>query len=424
MTPERRLSKSARAIESESVFRTGELLADVYEVRALLGTGGMAEVYEADDRLLGRRVAIKVMRAKNESKYLVREGCALAAVHHPGVITIHTMAEHRGIRFLVLERLRGISLDRMIEDRRQQGERFALAEALDLLVAICSALNAVHASGLAHRDVKPGNVMLTPTGRVVLMDFGLVLPNADRAGHRTVAGSLRYMAPEALTGGVAEGAAHLLDVYAFGVLAYEVLCGIAPYADGQPEEMYRAKVKLPVPRVRAHRRDVPQKLDDFIAQLMAPRPHDRPQGADAVEWQLRSLRTAHDSVGRERPFTVLIVDDDEDMRRGLELYVRTGSPDAQIESTGEGSRAVQMVRRHAPDLLFMDLDLPGINGLEVLMLLRGMRLLEACHPVAVSGCATAADVELLRQLGVSSLTKGPDLMKAVVAIVSKVRSRR
>jgi CheY-like chemotaxis protein len=112
------------------------------------------------------------------------------------------------------------------------------------------------------------------------------------------------------------------------------------------------------------------------------------------------------------------------MRRGLALYVRAGAPDAQIETTGDGSRAVQLVRRHAPDLLFMDLDLPGINGIEVLMLLRGMRLVETCRMVSVSGRASAADVELLRQLGVGSLHKGPDLVKEVAELVTKVRALR
>jgi serine/threonine-protein kinase len=413
-----------QAPDSTPVFQVGDVIGDAYEVRSLLGSGGMAEVYEADDRALGRRVAVKVMRTSIDSQYLEREGRALAAVHHPGVVTVHTMGDHRGTPFLVLERVRGVALDRMIEDRRQQGEWFAVAEALDLLVAIVGALSAVHVAGLAHRDVKPANVMLTPSGRVVLMDFGLVLPSADRAGHRSVAGSLRYMAPEALTAGVAEGAAHLLDVYAFGVLAFELLCGIAPFADGDPQEMYRAKVKLPLPRVRTHRPDIAPKLDDFIAQLMAPKPHDRPQGAEAVEWQLRALRTTVGSDTRERAFTVLIVDDDPDMRRGLALYVRAGAPDAQIETTGDGTRAVQLVRRHAPDLLFLDLDLPGINGIEVLMLLRGMRLVETCRMVSVSGRASAADIELLRQLGVGSLTKGPNLMKEVAELVTNVRALR
>jgi eukaryotic-like serine/threonine-protein kinase len=408
---------------SSQILEVGEVIADVYEIRSLLGAGAMGEVYDAHDRALNRRVAIKVERPEIAPDYLVREGRALAAIRHPGVVTVHTVGRHRAMAFLVLERVYGLSLDRMIDDRRGRGERFSVAEALDLLVSIADALSVVHRAGLAHRDVKPGNVMLAPGGRIVLMDFGLVLPHADRAGHRTAAGSLQYMAPEALTGDVVEGAGALLDVYAVGVLAYELLCGIAPFDRSEPRELYRQKVRKPLPNVAKQRHDVPSALDDLIAQLMDPEPQDRPQGAEAVLWQLRALRARVGLQGETHPFSALIVDDDEDMRRALALYVRAAAPDAEIETTGDGRQAVRSVRRRVPDLLLLDLDLPGINGIEVCMLLRGMQLGDACLIVSVSGRATRADVELLQQLGVQSLDKGPELMTRLAEIVERIRPR-
>jgi serine/threonine-protein kinase len=409
---------------SEQVFEVGEIVAEIYEIRALLGAGGMGEVYDALDRPLNRRVALKVERPDIAPDYLVREGRALAAIRHPGVVTVYTIGQHRGLAFLVLERVYGFSLDRMIDDRRGRGERFAIAEALDLLVAIADALSVVNRAGLAHRDVKPGNIMLAPVGRVVLMDFGLVLPHADRAGHKTAAGSLQYMAPEALSGDVVEGAAALLDVYAVGVLAYELLCGIAPFDGGDPRELYRAKVRKPVPSVAKLRSDVPPALDEMVAQLMAPDPHERPQGAEAALWQLRALRARVGAASEARPLSVLIVDDDDDMRRALALYVRAAAADAEIETTGDGRQAIRAVRRRVPDLLLVDLDLPGINGIEVCMLLRGMQLGDACLIVSVSSRATRADVELLQQLGVRSLDKGPGLVTQLVEIIERMRSAR
>ena len=403
------------------MFETGDVIADVYEIRALLGAGAMGEVYEAQDRALNRRVALKVERPGVAPDYLVREGRALAAIRHPGVVTVHTVGRHRGVAFLVLERVYGLSLDRMIEDRRTRGERFPIGEAIDLLVAIADALSVVHGAGLVHRDVKPGNVMLAPGGRVVLMDFGLVLPHADRAGHRTAAGSLQYMGPESLTGDIVEGAAALLDVYAIGVLAYELLCGIAPFDGADAQALYRAKMRKPVPSVLWLRADAPPALDELVTQLMAPDPQERPQGAEAVVWQLRSLRARVSAAPEARPFSVLIVDDDEDMRRMLALYVRAAAAGAEIETTGEGRHAIRAVRRRVPDLLLVDLDLPDINGIEVCMLLRGMRLGDACLIVSVSGRATKADVELLQQLGVRSLEKGPELMTQLAAIIDRIR---
>jgi serine/threonine-protein kinase len=415
---------AAPARDYRPVLTLGEIVADVYEVRALLGAGGMGEVYGAHDRLLNRRVALKVVRPGIASEYLVGEGRALAAIHHPGIVAVHTMGTHRGISFLVLERVSGLSVDRLLNERRARGERFGIGEALELLVAVADALAVVHRAGLAHRDVKPGNVMLAPGGRVVLMDFGLVLPYADREGHRSVAGSLQYMAPEALSGNVAEGSANLLDVYALGVLAFELLTGVAPFDGTEAAELYRAKTRARLPRVRDYRSDVPVAVDALVAQLLTPDPNDRPSGAEAALWQLRALRAQVGQGGEARPFSVLIVDDDPDMRAALTLYVRAAAPDADIESTADGGKAVRAVRRRVPDLLLLDLDLPDINGLEVCMLLRGMQLGDACMIVSVSSRAKRGDVELLQQLGVKSLVKGPGLMAELVELVQRRRPAR
>lgn len=410
--------------EPRPIFQLGEVVADTYEIRALLGSGGMGEVYEANDRGLNRRVAIKVAHTTMVGDYLLREGRALAAIKHPGIVTVHTMGMHRGVPFLVLERVQGLSLDRLIDERRERGERFALNEALELLVAIADTLAVVHKAGLAHRDVKPGNVMLAPGGRVVLMDFGLVLPQADRAGHKNIAGSLQYMPPEALTGDVAEGAANLGDVYALGVLAFELLTGLAPFDGEDPTAIYRSKMRTPQPRVSDFRPDVPPSVDEAVAQLMAPELRDRPHGSEEALWLLRSLGRVAGEESALRPFSVLIVDDDPDMRAALSLYLRAAAPDAEIEETGDGRQTVRSVRRRVPDLLLLDLDLPDINGIEVCMLLRGMQLGDRCAIVSVSGRATRADVELLQQLGVRSLEKGPSLMTELASLVERMRPAR
>jgi len=419
-----KVSTQPASPDPDRVFADGEIVAETYEIRAVLGSGGMGEVYEAHDRILNRRVALKVVRPGIASDYLLREGRALAAIHHPGIVTVHSMGVHRDVAFLVLERVRGLSLDRMVDDRRARGEKFPVVEALDLLVSIADALSVVHKAGLVHRDVKPGNVMLAPGGRVVLMDFGLVLPDADRAGHRSVAGSLQYMAPEALTGSLAEGTANLVDVYGLGVMGFELLTGVAPFDGEEALELYRSKTRTPQPRVSDLRTDVPPPLDALLAQLMAPDPSERPQGAEAALWQLRSLRSRIGSGGATRPFSVLIVDDEPDICNALSLYVRAAAPDAEIETTAEGRQAIRSVRRRVPDLLLLDLDLPDINGIEVCMLLRGMQLGDACMIVSVSGRATKADVELLQMLGVQSLEKGPALMNELVQLVQRVRPAR
>ena len=402
----------------------GDVVGGAYEIRALLGSGGMGEVYDARDCTLDRRIALKIARPEIDRGYLLREGRALAAIRHPGVVTVHAMGYHRGAPFLVMERIQGLGLDRMIDERLARGEHFPVPEAVDLLIAIADALAVVHHAGLAHRDVKPSNVMLAPGGRVVLMDFGLVMPNADRSGQRDVAGSLAYMPPESLTGDVATGAAPLVDVYALAVLAYELLTGEIPFQAAGQLAMYKAKTQGPIPLVRAQRPDAPEGLGDLLARMMAADASDRPSGAEEVLWQLRSLRRQVGAEGRVRPPYVLVVDDDPEMLEALSLYVRAAAPDAEIETTSEGQQAVRSVRRRVPDLLLLDLDLPDINGIEVCMLLRGMKLGDACMLVSVSGRATAADVELLEQLGVRSLEKGPNLAAELRGLIERLKPGR
>jgi serine/threonine protein kinase len=411
----------APQVTPSSLFSPGEMIGDLYKIRALLGAGGMGEVYEALDCTLGRRVAIKIAHADIDPDYLLREGRALAAIRHPGVVTVHAMGRHVGMSFLVLEHIQGLSLDRMVEDRQSRGDPFPVLEAIDLLVPIADALAVVHQAGLAHRDVKPANVMLAPAGRVVLMDFGLVVPHADRVGNRIVAGSLPYMAPEALTGDVGDGAAALVDVYAMGVLGYELLTGSAPFQGRQPFEVYQAKLARPAPLVSTVRKDVPEGFAELIARMMANDASERPNGAEEVLWELRAARRQIEAEGRIKPLSVLIVDDDPEMLEVLALFVRAAAPDADIETTEEGRQAVHSVRRRVPDLLLLDLDLPDINGIEVCMLLRGMKLGDACMIVSVSGRATPADVELLQQLGVQSLEKGPHLSTELQRLVQRVR---
>jgi DNA-binding response OmpR family regulator len=158
--------------------------------------------------------------------------------------------------------------------------------------------------------------------------------------------------------------------------------------------------------------------------MLAADPHDRPQGAEAAVWQLRAIRSRSTPGEGARPVTVLIVDDDEDMRETLDLYVKSAAPDAAIEKTGEGRAAIKSVRRRVPDLLLLDLDLPDINGIEVCMLLRGMELGDGCMIVSISGRATRADVELLQQLGVRSLEKGPELMGELAKLVRTIKPRQ
>lgn len=405
------------------VFTTGEIVAELYEVRELLGMGAMGQVYEAHDRQLNRRVALKVVTPGADTGSLKREGQALAAIRHPSVVTVFSMGSHRGVDFLVMERVLGISLDELLEQRRRRGERLGIVEAIDIVLAVAEGLAAVHAAGLAHRDVKPANVMVAPAGRVVLMDFGLMHPQMDAPPESLgyVVGSLPYLAPESLVAGVAHGAGHLLDIYALGVLAFEVLTGILPYDTPDIASLMRAQRQGKPPRAVDQRRDVPAALSDFVRALMSSDPAERPQTAELAVWQLRVLRDRVRTAAPEHRFAVLVAHHDARVFESLTLSVRVVVADAEVTTVTRGEDAIRALRKQAPDVLFLDLDLPDTNAMEVCMYARGLPRGERCLIVCVGTHAKDADVQLLRQLGARFLERGLGDIAEIADLLQKVR---
>jgi len=180
--------------EEADLFEIGEMVAGTYEIRGILGEGGMARVYAAQDTVLNRKVAIKASFTGFDAAILFKEAQALASIRHPGMIDVHSAGTHRNIPYFVMEQLSGVNLATFLDKRK--GTPLAVAEALDILIPVADALAAIHRVGMAHRDVKPGNVMLTPSGRIVLMDFGLFQPESD--ANPLQSGTPEYMAQELL----------------------------------------------------------------------------------------------------------------------------------------------------------------------------------------------------------------------------------
>src|SRR6478735_6792376 len=213
--------------QTVNVFAVGERVADQYEIRRLLGSGGMGQVYEAQDLALNRTVALKVAWPHVGPEPLRREAQVLAAFRHFGLVTAHALGKHRALDFLVMERIPGGSLAHTLARR----VRLPVADAVKILIGICEPLAVLHESGLAHCDLKPANIMMAPGDRVVLLDFGIVRIEQLRGDERLISGSPHYMAPETIQGKVRTGEAHLVDVYALGVIAFALVTGQAPFDD-------------------------------------------------------------------------------------------------------------------------------------------------------------------------------------------------
>jgi hypothetical protein len=234
-----------------------------------LGAGSHAEVYRAWDPGLQREVALKLIRHEGEGASLLDEGRAAARIRHPHVVAVHGVDHHDGRVGLWMEFIRGSSLE---EEVRARGP-LDLDAVRRLGNEIGSALEAVHAAGLIHRDVKPANVMRDSAGRHVLADFGLGL-RSDEAAARVAdpAGTPMYMAPERLAGGAASTRS---DVYSLGLLLWFALTGRHPFQADAFAALREAVERGPRPTLRELRRDVPPDLAALVERAIAPDPESR-----------------------------------------------------------------------------------------------------------------------------------------------------
>jgi serine/threonine protein kinase len=412
--------------EENRIFATGELLDGVYEIMQLLGRGGMGQVFEAHDHLLNRRVAIKAAWPNPLSPPLRNEARALAAFQHPSLVTVHTLGEHRGMDYLVMERVYGVSLTQHAATRWGGQQRFSPPEVVQILLPAAEGLSVVHRAGLVHRDIKPDNIMLTPVHRVVLMDFGLVLPEFDVNGQQRVAGSPPYMAPEALLNTAEQGSGHLVDIFGLGVVAYELLTGARPYEGTTIREVIASHERgQPIPLAEA-RPDCPATLCQVVHEMLNPDPQLRVQSAEAAAWQMRAVgedrpRSDSPAVRGAKPLSVLVVDDDVDLAKILTFYVRQIVGGADVRVAHDGEEALKAVQEAEPDVMLLDLHMPRMNGVEVCMQLRGEGLAQSCSIISVSAGAQEHDVQLLHQLGIHHfLEKGSNLRERLRTVFGEV----
>jgi len=429
----RAVAASEPQIDGENrIFATGELLDGVYEIILLLGRGGMGQVFEAHDHLLNRRVAIKAAWPNPLTPPLRNEARALAAFQHPSLVSVHTLGEHRGIDYLVMERVYGVSMTQHAVTRWNAAQEFSPAEALQILLPVAEGLSVVHRAGLVHRDVKPDNIMLTPSHRVVLMDFGLVLPEFDVNNKQTVAGSPPYMAPEVILSTGESGNGHLSDIFSFGAVAYELLTGVRPYPGNTIREVLASHERGPAKALAELRPDCPLALCQLIHEMLSHNPQMRIQSAEAVAWQMRGIgdeRGRSARPGSDRtveqsavPASVLIVDDDRDLARILTFYVRQiMGPAVDVRVAHDGEEALKVVQEAEPDVMLLDLHMPRMNGVELCMQLKGEGLAESSSIISVSAGAAEHDVQLLHQLGIHHFVeKGSNLRERLRTVLVEV----
>jgi serine/threonine protein kinase len=397
----------------------GTMVARTYEIRSLIGQGGMGRVYEAFDKDLLRTVAIKVSGAPSSSLSSVHEEArALAAISNPCVVTVHGVGKHQGHDFIVMERVYGLSLEQRLEEQRIRGEQMEVPAAVELLAAIADGLGVVHQAGIVHWDLKPGNVMLAPGGRVVLLDFGVFIPFFAAANAPMFRGTPAYSSPEATQSKVAPDEAHLVDVYALGILGWELLTGAPPFLGPTVEAIWKDHERTPLPPLRTRRPDAPPALAELLAEMTAKQPGDRPPQMSEVSRRLRAL-SAPGNQGREkRAPRILIVEDEVSTQKVLDFFVRKVAPRAEIRIASRSDEALKILRSYAPDLILLDQKLPDGTGLDLCLHMRSLGLAERCRIVPVSATPDQIDRRLQLQLGLTqTVQKGPGALDQIGALV-------
>jgi serine/threonine protein kinase len=288
-------------------------LAGPYEILSPLGAGGMGEVYRARDSKLGRDVAIKVLPedVAQDAERLARferEARSLAALNHPGIVTIYAVEQSGETRFLAMELVEGESLDMAIASGG-----FSLARFLEVAVPLAEALSAAHERGIVHRDLKPANVMITREGRIKVLDFGLAKleapgsgtdatdmateSRADLTSEGQVFGTVAYMSPEQARGGRIDARS---DVFSLGVVLYQMLTGERPFKGNTAVDMISSILRDQPSPVSEIRPDVPPHLGRVLRRCLEKEPRDRYQTSRDVYNELKDLR-AEASSGPASP---------------------------------------------------------------------------------------------------------------------------
>ncbi len=272
-----------------------QVIADRYELKETVGTGGMSTVYCAFDTLLERNVALKVLHDQygEDEEYVERfrrEARAVAQLSHPNIVTVIDRGDEDGKQFIVFELVAGENLKELVE----RGGPLPVRRVLGLGLEIGRALAFAHAQGLIHRDVKPQNVLLNGDGAAKVTDFGIVR-SLDAVGHTetgTVLGTSHYIAPEQARG---ERVDAQTDVYSFGVVLYELLAGEVPYPGDNFLSVAMKHVNDPVPSVLDARPDTPLRLATLIERSLAKQPAERPASMDEVVAELEAVRAELDA---------------------------------------------------------------------------------------------------------------------------------
>jgi serine/threonine-protein kinase len=452
----RRITGRNQSIPLPSNKRDSNLPASVvldgkYRLHDELGRGSMGTVFLAVDQMLKRKVAVKFLLPElaDSEECTVRfqhEAVAMAAIRNENVAQIFSMGKDNGVPYFVMEYLEGETLESLVDSHNRRGFYIPLDDAVDIMIQSLNGLAAIHRAGAIHRDIKPANVMLTADPmRAVIMDFGLVRDVKVDDDVRSLAGTPAYIAPELVEGTAGADRSRLTDIYSMGTTFYEVLTGTIPFGGNSWVEILQKHIaELPVPP-SVRRPGLPDALDEIVLRAMSKDPRDRYQDCDSFIEDLvevQSLPLPHErrpslapdaktngatgsrrgsssgryQTGKHRAFRstpggargkLVVADADPEFRALVHGAAKSAVPGCRVHSATDGPMALDVMRTVKPHVVVIDLNLPEINGLEVIATLRGDPDLSRAEVIVATGSAGRREAALLHGLGVRHFLAKP-----------------
>ena len=283
---------------------TGELIDNRYLLQRLIASGGMASIYSALDTRLDRPVAVKIMHAHlaNDEAFVsrfIKEAKATAALSHPNIVSIQDQGWNQGgppAVFIVMELVEGTTL----RDLLNESSPLSIEQAFQIINPVLSALSAAHKIGIIHRDIKPENILISRDGRIKVADFGLArntsMAQTMTAESSVILGSVSYLSPEQVQRGVADSRS---DIYAMGILIFEMLTGSKPYDGETPIQIAYRHVNDRIPELVKIKSDIPKNLSDLIFSATSPNPDLRPRDAEELLNSMRQIQVEIDPKRRQ-----------------------------------------------------------------------------------------------------------------------------
>lgn len=431
--PRNRLSTYAKGLEKGAsrtrparTVAVGDVVADRYKVTGNIGRGGMGSVFRAEDLHLGRSVALKLLAQDLADTERLRtrfleEARAMGGLRHEHVAQVYSYGTDSGEPYIVMEYVRGATVADAIYGRSGTSRGLAADYAVGVIDQTAKGLAAIHAAGIIHGDIKPTNVLLDERQRAVVVDFGLMRWLGDLEDMSIVVGTPAYIPPEVVKADSIElRLTPAADVFALGVMAYEMFTGRLPFQVSNVDELFDVHLRnVKAPRLSSLRPDVSPLYDEVFERVLSDDLRSRYRSADEFRRALLAVRAA--ASAPDGPFGVVVADSDREFCARASVALEGSVQGASAAIAHTAGQLVELVRRGAVDLVVVDFKLPGMGFR--LLFENLLDVLDSPRRVVVVGDVSADDAAQLRQLGIAATLPRPVDVTTLESVVRFLSGR-